>query len=122
MAAVAIIAIPPELNIDLGHFEVLGLGRDAADKQRGRHQHRSGQRRGKGNLHHGFLLWGVKCFAFHSVSFSSRAHITASGNCLGFVISLLKLLEKVSQPRGQRWLDSVVLTEALPDYPLSIAR
>jgi hypothetical protein len=45
-----------------------------------------------------------------------------SGNCLGFVISLLKLLEKVSQPRRQRWLDSVVLTEALPDYPLSIAR
>jgi hypothetical protein len=35
---------------------------------------------------------------------------------------VLKLLEKVGQPRGQRWLDSVVLTEALPDYPLSIAR
>ena len=41
--AVAIIAIPPELNIDLGHLEVLGLGRNGANKQRGRHQHRSGQ-------------------------------------------------------------------------------
>jgi hypothetical protein len=40
--AVAIIAIPPDLNIDLGHLEVLRLGRDAADKKRGRHQHRSG--------------------------------------------------------------------------------
>jgi hypothetical protein len=30
--AVAIIAIPPELNIDLSHLKVLGLGRDAADK------------------------------------------------------------------------------------------
>jgi hypothetical protein len=45
--AVAIIAIPPELNIDLGHLEVLRRGRNAADKQRGWHQHRSGQRRGK---------------------------------------------------------------------------
>jgi hypothetical protein len=35
----AIIAVAPELNIDLGHLEVLGLGRNAADKQRGRHQH-----------------------------------------------------------------------------------
>jgi hypothetical protein len=40
--AVAIIAVPPELNIDLGHLEALGLGRDAADKKRGWHQHRSG--------------------------------------------------------------------------------
>jgi hypothetical protein len=40
----------------------------------------------------------------------------------GFVASLLKLLEKVSQPRGQRSLNGVVLTEALPDYPLNIAR
>jgi hypothetical protein len=39
----------------------------------------------------------------------------ASGNCLGFVASLLKLLEKVSQPRGERLLDNVVLTETLPD-------
>jgi hypothetical protein len=39
---IAIIAIPPELNIDLGHLEVLCLGRDAADKKRGWHQHRSG--------------------------------------------------------------------------------
>jgi hypothetical protein len=31
--AVAIIAIAPELNIDLGYLEVLGLGRNAADKQ-----------------------------------------------------------------------------------------
>jgi hypothetical protein len=54
--AVAIIAITPELNIDLGHLEVLGLGRNAADKQRGWHQHRSGQRRGKSNLCHGLLL------------------------------------------------------------------
>ena len=29
--AVAIIAIAPEPNIDLGHLEVLGLGRNAAD-------------------------------------------------------------------------------------------
>ena len=34
--AVAIIAIAPELNIDLGYLEVLGLGRNAADKQGGR--------------------------------------------------------------------------------------
>jgi hypothetical protein len=40
--AVITVAIPPELNIDLGHLEVLGLGRDAADKKRGWHQHRSG--------------------------------------------------------------------------------
>jgi hypothetical protein len=33
--AVAIIAIAPELNIDLGYLEVLGLGRNAADKQGG---------------------------------------------------------------------------------------
>jgi hypothetical protein len=46
----------------------------------------------------------------------------ASGNCLGFVASLLKLLEMVSQPRGQSSLDSVVLTKALPDCPLNIAR
>jgi hypothetical protein len=36
--AVAVITVPPELNIDLGHFEVLSLGRDTADKQRGRHR------------------------------------------------------------------------------------
>jgi hypothetical protein len=45
----------------------------------------------------------------------------ASVNCFGFVVSLLKLLEKVSQPRGQRSLNGV-LTEALPDCPLNIAR
>jgi hypothetical protein len=33
-----------------------------------------------------------------------------------------QLLEKVSQPRGQRSLNGVVLTEALPDCPLNIAR
>jgi hypothetical protein len=53
---------------------------------------------------------------------SSRVHIMAWGNCLGFVASLLKLLEKVSQPRGQRSLNGVVLTEALPNSPLNIAR
>jgi hypothetical protein len=129
--AVAIIPIPPELNIDLGHLEVLGIGRSGADKQRGRHQHCSRKRRGKSNLCHGLLLGliqteGVstdrKGFALHSVSFSSRVHIMASGNCLGFVASLLKLLEKVSHPRGERLLDNVVLTETLPDYPLNIAR
>jgi hypothetical protein len=46
----------------------------------------------------------------------------ASDNCLGFVASLLKLLEKVSQPRGQRSLNGVELTEALPDCSLNIAR
>jgi hypothetical protein len=46
----------------------------------------------------------------------------ASGNCFGLVASLLNLLEKFSQPRGQRSLNGVVLTEALPDYPLNIAR
>ena len=44
--AVAIIAIAPELNIDLGYLEVLGLGRNAADKQGGRHQYRNGKRTG----------------------------------------------------------------------------
>jgi hypothetical protein len=51
----AIIAVAPELNIDLGHLEVLGLGRNAADKQRGRQSAPSGKRRGKGNLHRGFM-------------------------------------------------------------------
>jgi hypothetical protein len=46
----------------------------------------------------------------------------AWGNCLGFIASLLKLLEKVSQPRGQRSLNGVVLTEALPNCPQNIAR
>jgi hypothetical protein len=66
--------------------------------------------------------FGVKGFALHLRSFSSRVHISASGNCLGFAASLLKLLEKVSQPRGQRSLNGAVLTEALPDCPLNIAR
>jgi hypothetical protein len=75
----------------------------------------------KGNLHHGFLL-GCESFALRSVSFSSRVHIMAWGNCLGFVASLLKLLEKVSQPRGQTSLNGVVLTEALPNCPLNPGR
>jgi len=33
----------------------------------------------------------------------------ASVNCFGFVVSLLKLLEKVSQPRGQRSLNGVLV-------------
>jgi hypothetical protein len=41
----------------------------------------------------------------------------AWGNRLGFVASLLKLLEKVSQPRGQRSLNGVVLTEAPAQLP-----
>jgi hypothetical protein len=53
---------------------------------------------------------------------SSRVHITVSGNCLGLVASLLKLLNKISQPRGQRSLNGVVLTKALTDCPLNIAR
>jgi hypothetical protein len=46
----------------------------------------------------------------------------ASGNCFGLVASLLKLLKKVGQPRGQRSLNGVVLTKALADCPLNIAR
>jgi hypothetical protein len=53
---------------------------------------------------------------------SSRAHIMVSGNCLGLVASLLKLLNKISQPRGQRSLNGVVLTKSLADCPLNIAR
>jgi len=103
---IAIIAIPPELNIDLSHLEVLGLGRGAADKKRGWHQYRSGQRRGKSNLRHGLLLRLIQTNKGAKVSRlipfrSSRAHITTSGNCLRLVASFLKLFEKVSKPRGQ---------------------
>jgi hypothetical protein len=52
----------------------------------------------------------------------SRAHIMASGNCLGLVALLLKFFKKVRQPRRQRSLNGVVLTKALADYPLNIAR
>jgi hypothetical protein len=72
--AVAIIAIAPELNIDLGYLEVLGLGRNAADKQGGRHQYRNGKRRGKGNLHHGFLLGCEK--VSHFIPFRFQAAFT----------------------------------------------
>src|SRR5436309_14547289 len=98
---IAIIAIPPELNIDLSHLEVLGLGRSTADKKRGWHQHRSGQRRGKSNLRHGLLLKGCKGFAPHSVSFKPRSHSDLGQLSQARCSSFLKLLEKVSKPRGQ---------------------
>jgi len=53
---------------------------------------------------------------------SSRASVTASGNCFGLVASFLKFLEKISEPRGQRSLNGVLLTQALPDYLLNVAR
>jgi hypothetical protein len=122
---IAVIAVATELNIDLSHLEVLGLGRDAADKKRDWHQHRSGKRRDKGNLRHGLLLRLIQTnkgerFRASFRFVSGRAHITVSGNCLGLLASLLKFHEKVSQPRGQRSLNGVVLTEALPDCPLNI--
>jgi hypothetical protein len=45
--------------------------------------------------------------------------LSRPSNCLGLLASLLKFHEKVSQPRGQRSLNGVVLTEALPDCPLN---
>src|SRR6266566_6095233 len=54
---VAIIAIPPELNIDLGHLEVLGLGRSGRRRSR---QHRCGCRQDESDLHHrGSFLGGL---------------------------------------------------------------
>ena len=53
----AIIAIPPELNIDLGHLEVLGLGRSGRRRSR---QHRCGCRQDESDLHHrGSFLGGL---------------------------------------------------------------
>src|SRR5439155_2197202 len=137
--AVAIIAVPPDLNIDLGHLEVLSLGRDAADKQRGRHQHRRGHRYGKSNLHHWFLLlqtdngrkWEkVSRSIDHYLTewlnvgsedrlHSSRARITVSGKCFGLIISLLKFFEKISEPGGHGSLKGVLCTEIPPECRLN---
>jgi hypothetical protein len=53
VAIVAVVALPPDLNIDaaLGHFD--GLGRSG---ERGSRQHRCGCRHGKCDLHHVAVL------------------------------------------------------------------
>jgi hypothetical protein len=64
----------------------------------------SGERRGKGNLHHGFLLGCEKVSRFISYVFKPRSH-NGLGQLSRLRCFLLKLLEKVSQPRGQRSLN-----------------
>jgi hypothetical protein len=49
---VPVIAVSPDLNIDLGHLQVLGLGRKCTAKQRGSHQYRRGCRYGESDLRH----------------------------------------------------------------------
>src|SRR5262249_55302324 len=51
---VAVIAVAADLNIDaLGHLDVLGLGRNGADKQRGSHQYPPAAARAKAI----FIMW-----------------------------------------------------------------
>src|SRR6266545_3597765 len=50
VAVGAVVAIPPDLNIDLGHLEVLGLGRSSSRDSR--QQHRCGCRQDESDLHH----------------------------------------------------------------------
>jgi transposase len=51
------VSAAPDLDVDaLGHLEVLGLGRNGADKQRGSHQYRPGCRQGESDLYHVGLL------------------------------------------------------------------
>ena len=53
---VAVVAVPPDLNIDLGHLDALGIGRNDG---RGSRQHRCGCRHGKSDLQHVGVLLGL---------------------------------------------------------------
>jgi hypothetical protein len=50
---VPVVVVSPDLNIDLGHLQVLGLGWKCAAKQWGSHQYRRGCRYGESDLRHG---------------------------------------------------------------------
>ena len=50
---VAVVAVPPDLNIDLGHLDALGIGRNDG---RGSRQHRCGCRHRESDLQHALGL------------------------------------------------------------------
>jgi hypothetical protein len=49
LAIVSVVAVPPDLDIDLGHLDALGFG---WSEERGSRQHRCGCCHGKSDLHH----------------------------------------------------------------------
>src|SRR5262249_55752179 len=51
-AAAPVVAVLADPNIGLRHLEVLGLGRNAADQQRGCHEYGPGCRQGESDLYH----------------------------------------------------------------------
>src|SRR5712691_6217815 len=58
-ATASLISVATDLNIDLGHLDIFGLGRDGPDEQRGSRQNGRGGRHGKRDLRHAVFLSGL---------------------------------------------------------------